>query len=156
IGRRAVGWVTREAAWGWTMAAGASDNRFDSAFGAQFDEPLARVLDLGTWSTGADLDRLYARLDQEIRSALRQEGGHRAVIRNRVFPMLAVRGMAPPEAGVYQATPADIRMVHHGLLFTGEVECADGTIALHDTLPLSIAQIGVGLVSYRGNQGTWA
>jgi hypothetical protein len=35
------------------------------------------------------------------------------------------------------------------------VECADGTSALHDTLPLSVAQIGVGLVSYRGDQGTW-
>ena len=126
-----------------------------AAFSAQFDEPIERVLDLDTWSTGADLDRLYARLDKEVRAALTHDADHRAAIRRIVFPKLAERGVVAPEAGVYRATAADIRLVHQGLLFKGEVECADGTIALHDTLPLSIAQIGVGLVSYRGDEGTW-
>lgn len=31
----------------------------------------------------------------------------------------------------------------------------DGTCAVHDTLPISIAQIGVCLVSYAGEQGSW-
>lgn len=137
------------------VATGPSDSDAGTAFRAQFAEPIERVLDLDTWSTGVDVDRLYARLDQEVRAALRQDADHRAVIRAKVFPRLAERGTVAPEAGVYRATPADIRLVHQGLLFTGQVECADGTIALHDTLPLSVAQIGVGLVSYRGDQGTW-
>jgi len=137
------------------VASGQPDDGIEPAFSAQFDEPLARVLDLETWSTGTDLDRLYAQLDQEVRAALVQDADHRTAIRRIVFPKLAERGTVAPEAGVYRATPADIRLVHQGLLFKGEVECADGTSALHDTLPLSVAQIGVGLVSYHGDQGTW-
>ena len=124
-------------------------------FARQFDEPIERVLDLSTWSTGADLDRLYARLDQEVRAALAQDADHRAVIRRVVLPKLAQRRSLAAEAGVYRASPEDIRRVHQGLLFTGAVECADGTVALHDTLPLTVVQVGVGLVSYQGDQGTW-
>jgi hypothetical protein len=98
---------------------------------------------------------LYARLDGEVRAALAQDADHRAVIRRVVLPKLTARRRLAAEAGVYQATPQDIRRVHQGLLFTGAVECADGTVALHDTLPLTVAQVGVGLVSYQGDQGTW-
>jgi hypothetical protein len=126
-----------------------------AGFVRQFDEPIERVLDLDTWSTGADLDRLYARLDHEVRVALAQDADHRVAIRRIVFPHLAKRGTIATEAGVYRATPEDIRRVHHGLLFAGAVEAADGTVALHDTLPLTVAQVGVGLVSYHGDQGTW-
>lgn len=127
----------------------------EAGFARQFDEPIERVLDLDTWSTGADLDRLYARLDQEVRAALVQDADHREVIRRVVFPRLATRRTVAEGAGVYRATAEDIRRVHTGLLFTGAVEAADGTVALHDTLPLTVAQVGVGLVSYRGDQGTW-
>jgi hypothetical protein len=41
------------------------------------------------------------------------------------------------------------------LLFNGGVEACDGTRHVHDTLPLTIYQIGVALVSYRGDRGTW-
>jgi hypothetical protein len=137
------------------MTAVGDDAELAAGFQRQFDEPIERVLDLDTWSTGTDLDRLYAQLDREVREALRQDADHRAVIRDQVFPFLKRRESVAPGAGVYRATPDDIRLVHRGLLFKGEVECVDGTVALHDTLPLSVAQIGVGLVSYRGDQGTW-
>jgi hypothetical protein len=126
-----------------------------SGFVRQFDEPLERVLDLDTWSTGVDLDRLYARLDQEVHAVLSQDADHREAIRRVVFPRLAQRRTLAEGAGVYRATPEEIRRVHNGLLFTGAVEAADGTVALHDTLPLTVAQIGAALVSYRGDQGTW-
>jgi hypothetical protein len=45
--------------------------------------------------------------------------------------------------------------VQEKALFNGGVEACDGTIAYHDTLPLTIAQIGVCLVSYAGEQGSW-
>ena len=41
------------------------------------------------------------------------------------------------------------------MLFNGGVEACDGTSVVHDTLPITIAQIGVTLVSYRGDQGSW-
>jgi hypothetical protein len=35
------------------------------------------------------------------------------------------------------------------------VEACDGTSVMHDALPVTIAQIGVCLVSYQGDQGSW-
>jgi hypothetical protein len=49
-----------------------------------------------------------------------------------------------------------LERVHRGLLFNGGVEACDGTRVVHDTLPLTITQIGVCLVSYNGQQGSWA
>jgi hypothetical protein len=45
--------------------------------------------------------------------------------------------------------------VHRKVLFNGAAEACDGTVVSHDTLPLTITQIGVCLVSYRGDQGSW-
>jgi len=42
------------------------------------------------------------------------------------------------------------------LLFNGGVACCDGTVQLHDALALTIHQIGVCLVAYSGNQGSWS
>lgn len=41
------------------------------------------------------------------------------------------------------------------LLFNGAVEACDGTSVEHGTLPVTITQIGVCLVSYQGDQGSW-
>jgi len=121
-----------------------------------FGESLERVLDLGTWSLGADLGEIYRRVSEEVRDAVRQEDEVCARIRAEIFPKLATRVSAPKGAGVYRAAVGDIERVHRGLLFNGGVEACDSTIQSCDTLPLTIFQIGVCLVSYLGNQGTWA
>jgi hypothetical protein len=56
---------------------------------------------------------------------------------------------------VYEVGVEHLERVHNGLLFNGGVEACDGTSVVHDTLPITIAQIGVTLVSYRGDQGSW-
>src|SRR5207248_2872508 len=53
------------------------------------------------------------------------------------------------------AGPEVIQAVYRGLLFRGGIEACDGTVQVHDTLPLTIYQVGVSLVSYQGDQGTW-
>ena len=63
--------------------------------------------------------------------------------------------MDPTRAGVFTAQREDLERVHRGLLFNGGVEACDGTSVVHDTLPLTITQIGVCLVSYNGNHGSW-
>jgi hypothetical protein len=131
------------------------DDALGGQFREQFDEPLERVLDINTWSTGIDIDDLYVRLDREVRDALARDGDDRGAIRRIVFPHIATRADAPPNAGVYRATAAQIKRVHQGLLFNGGVEAVDGTSALHETLPLTVAQIGISLVSYNGDEGTW-
>jgi hypothetical protein len=122
-----------------------------------FGESLGRTLDLGTWRDGVDLVREYARIEAEIERAVAFEDEQQARVREHVFPKLSFSRGAPPEAGHYdRLTTGDIADVHRGLLFNGGVECCDGTHQYHDTLALTVHQIGVCLVSYAGNQGSWS
>jgi hypothetical protein len=120
-----------------------------------FGEELQKTLNLDTWSTGESLDAVYSRIEAEVHEAVTQEQASQKIIRAEIFPLLANYLGAPKGAGVYPASPTTIRRIHSGLLFNGGVEACDGTRQIHDTLPLTIYQIGVGLVSYQGNQGTW-
>src|SRR5205807_10387998 len=61
----------------------------------------------------------------------------------------------PAHAGKHEARREDLEAIHRGLLFNGGVEACDGLIQIQDTLPLTMYQVGVSLVSYRGDQGTW-
>lgn len=126
-------------------------HELESALG----ESLSCTLDLDTWKRGEDLNQLYGRLEQEVREAVEQESRIRKRIRAEVFPLLSSRPGAPPGAGIYSVPVEKIERVHSGLLFNGAVEACDATSIVHDTLPVSITQIGVCLVSYRGDQGSW-
>lgn len=125
---------------------------FDAAYG----EPFARTLDLSTWGPGEDLPAGVGRLEREVTAALAREDGYRAALRARVFPHLAEFPYAPETAGVYRALPARLEQIHRGLLFNRGVEAVSGLSMVHDTLPLSITQLGVCLVSYNGRQNSWA
>lgn len=132
---------------------GVTSDAFQQAFG----EPLAEVLSLQSWRPGIDLVREYARLETEIAEAVRFEGEMQAEVRRVVFPELKKVRSAPPEAGHYtDVTTADVEATHRGLLFNGGVESADGTCQTHDTLALTVYRVGVSLVGYRGDQGSWA
>lgn len=128
----------------------------DSEFAAAYGEPFARTLDLDTWDLGENLLALYERLEAEVAQAVEQEDRIREAIRREVFPRIPSAPGAPQGAGVYQATSRDLERVHRGLLFNGGVEACDGISLVHDTLPLTITQIGVALVAYNGQQGMWA
>lgn len=124
-------------------------------FAAAHGEKLSQTLDLATWTPGADLSAMYARLEQEVAEAVRKETDYQKLIRAKVFPLLRTREGAPRGAGVYRAPLERVEDVHRKLLFNGAVEACDGTVASHDTLPVTITQIGVCVVSYRGDQGSW-
>lgn len=127
-------------------------DEFDRAFGEQF----ADTLDLATWRPGEDLLNAYSRIEQEVEQAIAREGEYARTVRSVVFPQLAEQPQAPACAGVFSADPVALEQVHRGLLFSGQVEACNGNCVVHQTLPLSITQIGVCLVSYQGRQGTWA
>lgn len=118
-------------------------------------EPLARTLDLTTWKTGEDLATIYERITAEVQDAIAHENSARMAIREKVFPLLGAYAGAPPGAGVYQARLDHLDRVYRGLLFNGGVEACDGTQLAHDTIPLTIFQVGICLISYQGDQGTW-
>lgn len=124
-------------------------------FAEAYGEPLARTLDLGTWKPGEDIAELYERLDREVAAAVAQSDALREQIRTEVLPRVGRGPSAPPCAGHFVATTGQLERQHLGLLFPGEVEACDGTMAPHDTLVLSVTAIGVVLVSYQGDQGTW-
>lgn len=118
-------------------------------------EKLATTLDLDTWRPGADLVQMYERLAGEIQDAVRQETLMQQQIRRQIFPLLRTRPGRPAQAGVYRVSVEDLERTHSTLLFAGGVEATDGTVVPFDTLPVTITQIGVVLVSYRGDQGSW-
>src|SRR5262249_24460045 len=60
------------------------------------------------------------------------------------------------EAGYWPVPLEEIQSVHRGLLFNGATDCCDGTMQQYDSLALTIYQIGVCLVSYAGNRGSWS
>jgi hypothetical protein len=124
-------------------------------FRASTGEALDQVLDPDTWTPGENLADLSERLYRMVEEAVRQEDGLRAQIRKLVFERLATRPGAPKQAGVYEMTPEWVERTQRGLLFNGGVEACDGTSAVSDRLPLTITQLGVCLVSYHGDQGSW-
>lgn len=128
-----------------------SGNDYELATG----ESLSRTLDLDTWHPGADLMEMYERLSKEVAEAVKEESRFQKQIRAEIFPLLSSRSGAPSGAGVYRVSAKQLETVHRKLLFNGGVEACDGTVVSHNTLPVTITQIGVCLVSYRGDQGSW-
>jgi hypothetical protein len=124
-------------------------------FAEGYGEPLESTLDLDTWNDGSDLSSIFKRVEEEIGQALEQEQACSPQVRKVLFPIIASREHAPPGAGVFQATRKQLEQTQILTLFNGGVEACDGTCAVHDTLPITITQIGVCMVSYHGEQGAW-
>jgi hypothetical protein len=124
-------------------------------FAASYGESLERTLDLETWERGENLDRMFERLDREVSEALVREDAIYKQIRDVIFPQIAQRRPAPPGARVFKATENELKAVQQQALFNGAVAASYGTSIGHDTLPMSITQIGVCLISYAGEQGAW-
>jgi hypothetical protein len=125
-------------------------------FRASFGEDLGQALDLATWRPGSDLAQEYARIESEVHRAVADEDVLQQRIRAEIFPRLNPAAIGVKGAGVFPADRQLLARIHRGLLFNGGVEACDGTVEIHDTLPLTIYQVGVSLVSYNGDQGTWS
>ena len=120
-----------------------------------FGEELGEAINVDNWRAGRDPGEEYRRIEAEVREAVERETDLQRRIREEVHPRLEWADGAPKGAGVYEVGLDELMAVQRGLLFNGGVECCDGSSQVHDTLPLTIYQIGVSLVSYCGDQGTW-
>jgi hypothetical protein len=120
-----------------------------------FGEELSQTLNVAAWRSGRDLGEEYRRIEAEVREAVAREDGWQRRVREQVHPRLPWCEGAPKGAGRHAVTAEELEEVTRGLLFNGGVEACDGNIQVHDTLPLTIYQIGVSLVSYSGDQGSW-
>jgi hypothetical protein len=128
----------------------------NEAFAACFGEPIECALDLDSWHPGTDLVAENARVTREVELSVATECENQRRVRDEVIPRLSFLECAPSEAGHYVVPEGDILEAQRGLLFNGGTEACDGTTQVHDTLALTIYQIGVSLVSYSGNQGSWS
>jgi len=131
-----------------------SETDFERAFG----EPISTTLDIDQWRSGEDLAGVTGRLEREIEDARLAETDVRRTIRKEIFPRIKTWENAPKGkdlAGVWVAKPEEVDSALRGYLFAGNVEAADGTSKLIDTLPVTIAQVGVCTTTYRGDQGEW-
>ncbi|WP_376793833.1 hypothetical protein [Thermogemmatispora sp.] len=126
------------------------------AYKEAYGESLEETLDIEKWQRGEDLGAFYAKLEDEIKEAVASEEAQREPIRREIFPRIARRPGAPRIAGCYRATVDDLRYTHRSLLFNGAVEACDGTSLSYDSLPITITQLGVCLISYQGDLGSWS
>lgn len=120
-----------------------------------FGEPITKTLDLSTWRQAGRLGDLYGQLQKEVAVGQSLELAARKAIREKIFPRLSKQPNAPLGAGIYKAKESEIEAIQRGLLFTGAVEACDGIAASHESLALAITQIGVCLVSYHADRGSW-
>lgn len=127
-----------------------------SAFFDNFGESLDSVLDLRTWHDGSDLAREYERVARHVEEAAHRETVHEARVREHVVKKLHTFAGAPAEAGYWQVSVDEIKQAHAGFLFNGATECCDGTVQEHDSLALTVYQVGVCLVSYAGTHRNWS
>jgi hypothetical protein len=128
------------------------DDDFLSAFG----EALRDTLNLETWDTGVDPKRMLARFRAQISQSVNKEERVRNIVRTELFPRIAGATGAPKEAGVYPTSPERLNVIHEALLFAGHVEAVNSMVVSHDSLPLSITQIGLAIVSYGGTSGVFS
>jgi hypothetical protein len=134
----------------------------DAAYERTFAERVDKFLDLETWHTGTDLERIYGRLQQELESnidfAIAAEDKAAATLRRHFFEDLMTRSWSgkPPLAGRWRVSLSELQGIHAGTLFSGKAEACDGVVLVHDSLALTILQFGVGLIGYRGDEGTWS
>ena len=126
-------------------------------FSTAFGEPIGGVLDVSSWRPGGDLSSFYEATRAEVEQAVAQERRTREPIRRLMASQLAggKPPYTPPGAGLYRVEERQLLDVQKGLLFNGGTESCDGTRDAHDSLVLSVIQIGVALVAYQGSHGTW-
>ena len=124
-------------------------------FREEFRESLPQVLNINEWLVHRDPAAEYLRIETQVREAVEQETADQRVLREEIFSRIAEDEGAPPCAGRHTVEPRDLLDAQRGILFNGGVEACDGTSEKHDSLAVTIYQIGISLVSYGGSEGCW-
>lgn len=127
----------------------------DDDYRSGFDEDLDSTINLDTWSTGLDIERLISDLHAQISHSATAEDTIQETVRTQVLRKLKDYTRLD-EAGVYPASEERLRTVFEALLFPGRVEAVTSMVASHDSLPLGITQLGAAIVGYGGTSGTFS
>lgn len=127
---------------------------FQKAFGENFLD----AIDINTWSIGANLAELYPLIESEWLQAKTDENKNQKIFREKVFPRIKDVGNVP-FAGLNDDVNDVKRLLdkmHRGFLFNGAVTACGSTHVIFNTVPLTITQIGVCLVNYEKQHGSYS
>jgi hypothetical protein len=127
---------------------------FQKAFGENFSD----AIDINTWSIGANLSELYPLIESEWLQAKTDENKNQKIFRETVFPRIKEVGNVP-FAGLHDDVN-DVKQLldkmHRGFLFNGAVTACGSTHVIFNTVPLTITQIGICLVNYERQHGSYS
>jgi hypothetical protein len=127
---------------------------FQKAFGENFSD----AIDINTWSIGANLAELYPLIEAEWLQAKTDENKNQKIFRAKVFPRIKEVGNVP-FAGLHDDVN-DVKSLldkmHRGFLFNGAVTACGSTHVIFSTVPLTITQIGICLVNYERQHGSYS
>lgn len=119
-------------------------------------EPIDVTFNIDTWDTGVRALQAFERLEHEVQLAEELSQEARIGIRKEIFPLVWKLHDRVPEAGIYRTSLNELKEAQSNIVFSGLVEACDGNNHVHRTLSMDIVQVAVALVSYNGEEETWA
>ncbi|WDF54339.1 hypothetical protein [Mucilaginibacter sp. KACC 22063] len=135
-----------------SVTTNASVDDFKRAYGEDFTQ----AIDIDTWRIGENLAHLYPLIEKELIQARQDELKTQETFRETIFPKIKELAHVP-HAGLHRIeNEAMIEKIHSGFLFNGAVTACGSVSAVYDSLPISITQIGVCLVNYQGQHGSYS
>jgi hypothetical protein len=121
-----------------------------------YGEEYTEAINIETWKVDRNLAKLYTQIEAELFNAKRNELESHQVIRNEVFPKIQENPLVL-HAGLHQDTTIElIEKMHKGFLFNGAVTACGSVSVMYDSLPISITQMGICLVNYQGQHGSYS
>lgn len=126
-------------------------------FKRAYGEDFSNAIDIDTWRIGENLAELYPAIEQELIQAKQDEIRTHQTFRDIVFPRIKEAAHVP-HAGLHNEVHSEeiIEKVHRGFLFNGAVTASGSVSIVYDSIPISITQIGVCLVNYQGQHGSYS
>ena len=125
-------------------------------FKKAYGEDFSSTIDLDTWRLGENLAELYPLIESELIKARKDEEKTHKIFRETIFPRIKELQHVT-HAGLHVLdSEAVIEKVHKGLLFNGGVTACGSVSSVYDSVPISITQIGICLVNYQGQQGSYS
>ncbi len=133
------------------------DPSFIDDFKKAYGEDFSTAIDIDTWRIGENLAELYPLIEKELVQARQDEIKTHQAFRDVVFPKIKQLASVP-HAGLHDEVKSEeiIEKVHKGFLFNGSVTACGSVSSVYNSVPISITQIGVCLVNYQGQHGSYS
>lgn len=131
-----------------------SVDTFQQAFGVDFND----TINVDNWNSGFDLSKFVSQTEEDWIKVKKRQSENQKTIRESFFPRIKELALVP-HAGLCENVSEIknlVERVQNGFLFNGAVTACASTIASYQTVPLTINQIGVCLINYERQHGTYS